>query len=400
MWKWIGVVVAVIIAGVTGYWLSLDKNIRYLMLNQPESTNVLFWTTAQRDAGFQTLEKLDVIPFNIIEKGKLSHELAIEQPLVVADDAIEKFFKEQRIAGLVVLQNGELRYEKYGLGLTSDDKWTSFSVAKSVTSTLVGAAIKDGYINSLEDKITDYIPDLKGSAYEDVTLAQVLTMTSGVAWDEDYEDPNSDASKFNFHTPEPGIDATVSYMHLLGRANPAGTTFVYSTGETGLIGLLVSNATGKSLASYLSEKVWSKLPVQQDASWLLGPTNQEISGCCIQATTRDFALFGDFVLNGAQVNGASIVPEDWFASATTNQVELGEGDGYGFQWWTSAKGHFEGKGIFGQGLYIDPEHQLVIAVNANWEGAMTPASYQSRKAMYQYFAELFANNSDNKVASN
>ncbi|REL35356.1 serine hydrolase domain-containing protein [Thalassotalea euphylliae] len=400
MWKWIGVVVAFVIAGVTGYWFSLDKNIRYLMLNQPESTNVLFWTTAQRDAGFQTLEKLDVIPFNIIEKGKLSHELDIEQPLVVADDAIEKFFKEQRIAGLVVLQNGDLRYEKYGLGLTRDDKWTSFSVAKSVTSTLVGAAIKDGYIKSLEDTITDYIPDLKGSAYEDVTLAQVLTMTSGVAWDEDYKDPNSDASKFNFHTPEPGVDATVSYMHQLERANPAGSTFVYSTGETSLIGLLVTNATGKSLSNYLSEKIWANLPVQQNASWLLGPTNQEISGCCIQATTRDFALFGDFVLNGAQVNGASIVPEDWFAVATSNQVELGEGDGYGFQWWTSAKGHFEGKGIFGQGLYIDPEHQLVIAVNANWEGAMTPESYQSRKAMYQYFAELFANNNVNKVASN
>ncbi|REL27101.1 class C beta-lactamase-related serine hydrolase [Thalassotalea euphylliae] len=391
MWKWIGAILVAIIAAGVGYWFSLDKNIRYLMLNQPENTNVLLWTTAQRDAGFQTLEQLNVIPFNVIEKGERPHSLSLTQPLEVSDSAIDKFFEEQRIAALVVLQNGQLRYEKYGLGLTSSDKWTSFSVAKSFTSTLVGAAIKDGYINSLQDKITNYIPDLKGSVYDQVTIEQVLTMTSGVAWDEDYYDPDSDVSKFNFHTPEPGLDATVSYMRHLGRAKPAGSEFSYSTGETGLIGLLVSQATGKTLSSYLSEKVWSHLAVQKDASWLLGPTNHEISGCCIQATARDFALFGDFVLNGAQVNGTSIVPENWFAKAASNQVELDEGEGYGFQWWTSAKGHFEGKGIYGQGLFVDPENQLVVAVNANWEGAMTPASYQSRKAMYQYFVNLLNN---------
>ena len=388
MWKWIGaILVAIIVAGV-GYWFSIDKNIRYLMLNQPESMNVLQWTTGQRDAGFQTLEKLNVIPYSIVKKGDLPHQLSLEQPLALSEEKIDEFFKQQRIAGLVVLQNGQLKYEKYGLGFTQGDKWTSFSVAKSFTSTLVGAALKDGYIKSLQDNISDYIPDMKGSVYDEVTIEQLLTMTSGVAWDEDYEDPNSDVSKFNFHTPEQGVDVTVSYMRKLGRANAPGEEFLYSTGETNLIGLLISQATGKSLSNYLSEKVWSKLPVQQDASWLLGPTNHEISGCCIQATTRDYAVFGDFILNGAIVDGVSIVPDNWFENAATNQVTFDDNSGYGFQWWTSSEGYFEGKGIFGQGIFIDPKTQLVIAVNANWQGASTKSSSASRKAMYLYFMNL------------
>jgi CubicO group peptidase (beta-lactamase class C family) len=235
---------------------------------------------------------------------------------------------------------------------------------------MVGAAVKDGYIKSIEDKVSTYIPDLKGSAYDDVTIRQLLTMTSGVKWNEDYADPKSDVAMFNNHIAEKGVDVTVSYMRKLPREAPAGTKWVYKTGETNLIGVLVSSATKKKLSDYLSEKVWSRYGMEQDASWLLGSTGHEISGCCLQASTRDFARFGLFILGGAVVDGKSIVPADWLGEATSKQADIGTPEkGYGFQWWTYDDGSYAAQGIFGQGIFIDPKRQLVIATNSNWPKA-------------------------------
>jgi CubicO group peptidase (beta-lactamase class C family) len=291
----------------------------------------------------------------------------------------------QRTAGLVIIQDGEVRLEKYGLDFDAEGRWTSFSVAKSFTSTLVGAAIKDGFISSIDDKVSDYIPDLKGSVYDDVSIRQLLTMTSGVGWNEDYEDKNSDVARFNEHRAEPGVDATVSYMRRLGREAPAGTKWVYKTGETNLIGVLVSSATHKKLSDYLSEKIWAPLGMEQDASWLLGSTDHEISGCCIQASTRDFARFGLFMLGGAMVDGKAVLPDDWIAAATTRQADIGfPGKGYGYQWWTYDDGSFAAQGIFGQGIFIDPKRKLVIASNSNWPKATDRATVGAqRDAFYK-----------------
>ena len=262
-----------------------------------------------------------------------------------------------------------MRLEKYGLDFSAEGRWTSFSVAKSFTSTLVGAAIRDGHIKSIDDKVSDYIPDLKGSEYDNVSVEQLLTMTSGVQWNEDYEDKNSDVARFVSHEAEPGVDATVSYMRKLPREAPAGEKWVYKTGETNLIGVLVSSATGKKLSDYLSEKVWAPFGMEQDASWLTGSTGHEISGCCIQASTRDFARFGLFVMGGAIIDGKSIVPDGWFEKATRDQVGSSDFKGYGYQWWTNADGTFAAQGIFGQGIFIDPKRNLVIASNSNWPKA-------------------------------
>ncbi len=384
MLKWIVGIIALAIIIATGYWFSIDKNVRYLILNQPSSPNALFWTIPQRDAAFQSVDKLGIMPKREIKKGQVQPDLTDGEPLTIDEQQLSDYFEKQRIAGLVVIQDGKIRLEKYALGLEADGKWTSFSVAKSFTSTLVGAAIKDGYINSLDDKVSDYIPDMKGSEYDQVSVEQLLTMTSGIAWNEDYDDPESDVSKFNYHTPDEGVDITVSYMRQLPRARKAGSQWLYSTGETNLIGLLVSEATGKTVSDYLSEKVWSKIGVEQDASWLLGPTDHEISGCCIQASTRDFARFAQFILNGAKVNDESIVPDYWFELATTTQADIGRpGSGYGFQWWTYDDGTFEGKGIFGQGLLLDKERNLVIAINSNWPVASASEFSQSRAALYK-----------------
>jgi CubicO group peptidase (beta-lactamase class C family) len=258
-------------------------------------------------------------------------------------------------------------------------------VAKSFTSTLVGAALKDGFIQSLDDKVSTYIPDMKGSAYDDVSVRQLLTMTSGVRWNENYGDPNSDVARFNNHKPEAGVDALVSYMRQLPREAPAGTRWLYSTGETNLVGILVSQATKKPLADYLAEKVWQPVGMEQQATWLLNKTGQEISGCCLQASARDFARFGQFILNGATVNGQSIVPDGWMADATTSRTPIGQpGRGYGYQWWTYDTGSFSARGIFGQGIFIDPARKLVIVSNANWAGgASEPVAFQGREAFYR-----------------
>ncbi|MEO1220058.1 MAG: serine hydrolase, partial [Pseudomonadota bacterium] len=163
----------------------------------------------------------------------------------------------------------------------------------------------------------------------------------------------------------------------------AGEKWVYKTGETNLIGIMVSEATGKPLADYLSEKIWAPFGMQQDATWLLNNSDNEISGCCIQAATRDMARFGLFMLGGGQVNGEPVLPEGWIEAATTKQAEIGTpGEGYGYQWWTYDEGSYAAQGIFGQGIFIDPARELVIASNANWPSAVPEAQAQKRQAFY------------------
>ena len=385
MKKWIFGALLFVAAAAGGFWVSADKDMKALISHLPTDSNVLFWSVEQRDAGFRTMDRIPILAkANVIAKGDMVYPLPAGEPLKIGMD-VDAYMKAQRTAGLVILQDGKVRMEKYGLDFTAQGKWTSFSVAKSFTSTMVGAAIKDGYIKSIDDKVSAYIPDLKGSAYDDVTIKQLLTMTSGVKWNEDYTDPKSDVALFNLHKAEKGMDVTVSYMRKLPREAPAGTKWVYKTGETNLIGVLVSSATKKTLSSYLSEKVWAPFGMEQDATWLLGSTGHEISGCCIQASTRDYARFGAFIMGGAKINGVGILPDDWLAPATSKQADIGmAGKGYGYQWWTYDDGSFAAQGIFGQGIFIDPKRNLVIASNSNWPKATDPDTVGvQREAFYK-----------------
>ncbi len=385
MWKWIGGILLVIALALGIAYFSVGKDTRNLLANLPTDRNVLFWSIPQRDAAFRKLDALPVLAkTNVIQAGRQASPLPAGQPLKIATD-VDAYMKDQRTAGLVIIQDGKIRTERYGLDFSAKGKWTSFSVAKSFTSTMVGAAIKDGYIKSIDDKVSAYIPDLKGSVYDDVSIKQLLTMTSGVKWNEDYEDKNSDVARFNDHKAEPGIDVTVSYMRKLQREAPAETKWVYKTGETNLIGVLVSSATKKQLSTYLSEKIWSRYGMEQDATWLLGSTGHEISGCCIQASTRDFARFGMFIMGGGIVAGEPVLPDDWLAPATTKQADIGvPGKGYGYQWWTYDDGSFAAQGIFGQGIFIDPKRKLVVASNSNWPKATDPDTVGAqREAFYK-----------------
>ena len=380
----LGTLLAVAAAGSIT-WLNLDKETRGLLAALPTNRDLLFWSLTQRDAAFRALDRLSVLAKSrVVAASGTPSPLPPGSPLALPID-VAAYMAGQRSAALMVLHDGKIRLERYGLDFDSAGRWTSFSVAKSMTSTLVGAAVRDGHIKSMDDKVSKYIPQMKGSAYDDVSIRQLLTMTSGVKWNEDYADPNSDVARFNNHKPEEGVDALVSYMRKLPRAVPAGTRWLYSTGETNLVGILLSQATQKPLATYLSEKIWVPAGMEQQATWILSKTGQEISGCCIQAATRDFARFGQFILNGAMVDGKPILPEGWLAEATTACTPIGKPErGYGYQWWTYDDGTFSARGIFGQGIFIDPKRKLVIASNANWGGGATdPVAAPAREAFYK-----------------
>lgn len=325
---------------------------------------ILFWNQAQRFERFRAMETL--FPGHKVTAGGTVRALPAGAPLGISDADVETYMQANNVSGLIVLQDGKVRLEKYAFGYGPEGRWTSFSVAKSFTSTLVGAAVRDGYIKSLDDPVTRYIPELAGSGYDGVSVEQLLTMTSGVRWNEDYTDANSDVAKMYAGPVPEGMDPTVAYMRTLPRATPPGEKWVYKTGETNLIGVLVTRVTGKSLATYLTEKVWQPYGMEQDAFWMIDGTMQDLGGCCMSAALRDYARMGQFALEG----GRGVVPDGWFANATAAKADTGRpGFGYGYQWWTYPKGRFGAQGIFGQGITVDPAKRIVIAQSAAWPKA-------------------------------
>ena len=332
---------------------------------------VLTWNQSQKESGFPAMETL--FRTHTVSHGDRVRPLPAGAPIPAfatggqQEAMLRRFIADEKVAGLLVLQDGKVRLERYALGYSPAGRWTSFSVAKSLTSTLVGAAIRDGYIASLDAPVTSYIEALKGSAYDGVTVRQLLTMTSGVRWNEDYTDPHSDIARLYTDRPDSGVDATVSYVRKLPRESAPGTKWVYKTAETNLIGVLVMAATHKSLADYLAEKIWRPYGMEQDAAWMVDQIGDEQGGCCLSVSLHDYARVGQFILDGAVVNGTSIVPTGWLEAATHKQAETGDtGGGYGYQWWTRDDGTFEALGIFGQTIHLDPQRKLVIVINSAW----------------------------------
>ncbi|MGQ1889212.1 serine hydrolase domain-containing protein [Thermophagus sp. OGC60D27] len=331
-------------------------------------------STADHDSIPQETSQGDVtehqVPIgNNIRELPRGNPIAAFSPGGAKAKALEDFIKEQKVAGLLILQDGKIRMERYALGHNDSSLWSSLSVAKSVTSTLVGVAIKEGYIKSIDDYVTDYLPSLKGSAFDSVKIRHLLTMTSGIKWNENYTDPTSDIARFDNDTTHDGMKAIVSYMRRLPAEAAPGKKFNYSTGETHLLGALISAATQQSLAHYLATKIWIPYGMEQTATWRVDRTGQELAGCCLQMQLRDFGRFGQFVLEDGSINGESIVPHQWFQEATQIQIPLWPGGGYGYGWWIFNNHSFEALGIHGQKVYIDPSRKLVIVLNSAWPEA-------------------------------
>lgn len=340
-----------------------------------------FWTLEQRDVGFRAMEK--VYPTKTVPVGYSVHVFPKGKPLVLNLN-VREYMKAERASGLIVVHKDAIRLEEYADNFGASGHWESFSIAKSITSTLVGAAVADGFIQSIDDKVSKYVKGLKDSAYDDVTIRQLLTMTSGVKWNENYEDPSSDAVRLRLHKPEPGADVTVSYMRQLPRAFPPGEKFAYKTGEAELTGVLVSQATGKPLSRYLAEKIWIPYGMEAPAYWELNESGAEMGGCCLSANVRDYARFGQFILDGGRAGGRPVLPADWLGRATAKQVDIGaQGRGYGYLWWTNDDGSFQAVGIYGQSIFIDPKRQLAIATTADWPAASDRALGTARAKFFK-----------------
>ncbi|HEY8879313.1 MAG TPA: serine hydrolase [Roseateles sp.] len=368
----------------------------------PVRGSVLFWTFEQQKAGYPHME--DLFPTRVVKRGATVSPLPVAaKPLDVAFKVgdqtwtVDDYISRNRAAGLLVLKDGQVVLERYGLGQTPQMRWTSFSVAKSFSSTLVGAAIRDGKIRSLEDPVTAYLPALKGSAYEGVSIRQLLNMTSGVRWNEDYGDPHSDVARFATEPSVNGSDPVVTYMARLPREAAPGSKWVYKTGETNLVGSLVRAATGKTLSDYLSEKLWQPLGMEGDAYWMLDSSGGEIAGCCLSATLRDYGRFALFFMRGARLpDGEPLAPDGWVAQATTTTREATEGlqgrGGYGLQWWTTRSKAYRASGIFGQGMWIDPELNLAVVTQSAWPGATDVPSAQVRQALIDAITAYYRSN--------
>ena len=343
------------------------------MASLDPADSILFWDNERRSAAFRDMESL--FAGQMVAPAASPRKLPKGAPLTPRTaDLARAFMADTNAVGLMVLRDGEVAFEDYRLGLTHDRRWTSFSVAKSFTSTLLGMAIAEGKIRSIEAPVTAILPELANTAYANVTIEQVATMTSGVAWNEDYTDPASDVARMLAVEPVPGESQAITYARTLIRDAEPGDKFTYKTLETNLLGLIVERAVGMTLAEYAAQKLVPAVGFDGDLFWMQDLTGGSIGGCCLSLTLADYARFGQFVLEG----GGGTVPEGWFAQAGAERVSFGNGFGYGYQWWTYPGSAFGAQGIFGQAITIVPEKQLVVAVVSNWA---TPTSSAHRRAL-------------------
>lgn len=355
---------------------------KYLPSNDG-AISVLFWKGRDKIVGFRNMEKIN--PTRQIESG--DYELKLPRKEIdldnvsfqVGDESMttNDYITQKNVAGIVVIKDGTIVYERYGLGNNEDTTWVSFSVSKSVVSMLYGAAIKDGYIKSLDEKVTDYLPRLKGSSYDQASIRNILQMSSGVQWNEDYADPNSDVAQANYETL-----ALYDYLGKKPREFEPGEKFNYNTAETNLAGTLLRSAIGNNLSTYLTEKIWKPFGMEADAYWqLTEPAGGEFGGCCISATLRDYARIGLFALNnGALADGTEVLPSDWIAESITPSKDF---PGYGYFWWLSENGIYQARGIFGQGIYINPKENIVIALHSAREAASSRNDGIAQTALFE-----------------
>jgi CubicO group peptidase (beta-lactamase class C family) len=355
--------------------------------NQPTDTpvntqklgavNLLSLTPEKQLEAYQNIENL--MPTGIIKAGRNSYPL-IESPsdfstfsFAYKDTVrtMEDFLRQTHVVGLIVVKDDRIVLERYREGTHAQTKWVNFSVAKSVTSLLFGVAIQDGYLKSLQEMVSQHVPQLKGSVYDSISLHHLLQMSSGVAWNDDPRNPESDLVKVGRLGTSQGMDSVFVYMSRLKPAAPPGSRFNYNTAETSIASIVLRNAIGKPLSEYLSERVWKPFGMHSDANWAkIANTDLENGGCCISSTLRDYALLGMFSMkDGKNLQGQQLLPSGWMKESTTSSNAF---KGYGYYWWLRRNGRYFASGSFGQQIEIDPATNTVIAIQSYWPIAYNP----------------------------
>ena len=349
--------------------------------------HILFWTPEQQVSGYRNIEK--IFPTRAIVAGEYVLELpeapvdlgAIQVQTENSAMTVDEYFVKQNVAGLLVLKDGKIAYERYGLGNNRESRWISFSVTKSVVSMLVGAAILDGYINSVDEMVSDYLPRLKGSPYDESSIRNILQMASGVQWNEDYADPASDINSASWQTV-----ALYDYLGQKQRDSAPGEVFNYNTAETNLVGTLLRSAIGNNLSTYLQNKIWQPFGMEADAYWTLTePGGGEFGGCCVNATLRDYGRLGLFALSKGQLpDGTAVLPDGWMAQSTAPSAA---NPIYGYLWWLDNPGAYRASGIFGQGICIHPEQNVVVALHSARKIASDKEDWALQSALCVALAE-------------
>ncbi len=364
--------------GLIVFALAAGWSVRSAVAQEPPNARQMFDGAMLPDVAVKTLAASDkMFPVRVVRRGGEVRKLPpASVPLKnVRFESGGKsydlfdYMALDRVTGLLVLKDGRVAFEDYELGIGPETRWPSFSMGKSVSSTLIGAAVEDKSIASLDDAVTKYVPALKGGAYEGVSVRNVIQMASGVKWDETYTDPKSDRRKLLDVQLQLKPGSILAFMNALPRAGAPGTIWNYNTGETFVVGAVLEAATHKPLAEYLTEKIWSRWGMESEAKWWLeSPDGVGWGGGGLAATLRDFGRIGLLVLQDGVVEGKRVVPQGWFDEAGSAKNIGGKMVDYGYLWWAIPKGDpihqgaFEARGIFGQHMYVNRKEKLVIVV--------------------------------------
>ena len=274
------------------------------------------------------------------------------------DVPFDTYLEQTKTVAFLVIQNDSIQYEKYFNKYDDESIVASFSMAKSVVSMLIGIAIEDGKIQSVDEPITNYIPELASNGFEDVTIKHLLQMTSGIYFNESYTNPFGHAATFYYGTN------LRKAIHKLKLKDVPGEKFDYTSGTTQLLGLVLERALeSQTISSYLEEKIWKPLGMEYEATWSLDRKKDglEKTFCCLNARARDFAKLGRLYLDNGDWNGTQIVPEQWVKESTKSDTTGHNAPFYQYQWWlTKNAEQFYAKGILGQYIFVDPHKNLII----------------------------------------
>ena len=302
----------------------------------------------------RTVKKGDSNPWRVSEK---------YNTYVLKQEQLNYFDKFKTVAFLVI-KDTSLLHESYWDGYDQNSLSNSFSMAKSIVSLLVGCAIQDGYIKSVDEPIGHYLPQFNAGTKANITIKHLLTMSSGLSWDESYSTLFSLTTKGYYGKDLPKLVLNQSVV------KEPGKFFEYRSGDTQLLSLIVERATGKTLSDYASERIWSKVGAENDALWCLDRDNGvEKAFCCFNSNARDFARFGQLILNNGQWNGVQIVSAEYLKESLTPADYLIDIDSqkpcnfYGYQWWMiNFEGHnvFYARGLLGQYIFVIPDLNAVI----------------------------------------
>lgn len=314
---------------------------------------------------------------------------------------LAELYEDMETSGLLILHEGQVVHESYGRGASVGTKFTTWSLVKSITSTLVGVAVAEGKIESVDDQLVKYLPEVAGTAYDGVTIKQALQMSSGIRydpnlWEGKMDDTVSFMTKSVVTGQSPAFDLAIKFK----REHEPGTKFNYNTAESQVLLELIRRVSGMDAADYLSQTIWQPLGMEFDGAWVIdgaGADGAEIGGAFYNSALRDWARFGQFIEQGGNWNGTQILPVDWVDRATvSDEAHLKPGEvhpnpnrGYAWHWWTYADETFTASGANGQTLYIDRDNDIVVARSSAWpEGYVREHDDQSY-AMYKALAEWF-----------